>query len=94
MKRKSASILVAVGVMSTALGLLFLAASQGQERRLVVAVVGTGLGAVLTGLGVWAFKRLDRVLPEHVRGEPLALARREGSEPDREPKPPSPSAQS
>ncbi len=80
MRRLGAAVMVAVGVVSMALGTLFLLGAQGQARRVVVAAVGLGLGAVLTGLGARLFKTLDRALPERVRAELLALARREGGE--------------
>ncbi|MCB9558724.1 MAG: hypothetical protein H6707_21585 [Deltaproteobacteria bacterium] len=80
MNRLLASIAVAVGVALIALGLLFLVAAIGTPRRLVVAAVGLALGAVSTGFGLRAYRRSLRDTPLVVRGDILALARRQGGE--------------
>jgi len=72
--------MVGVGVVLVLLGLLFLVGSGGQVRRVVVAVVGLGLGGAAVGLGVRTFKRAEAVSPERIRAEILELARREDGE--------------
>jgi hypothetical protein len=76
MTRLIYAVLVLAGVLLAGLGFLFLVGSAGSVRRLGVAVIGLALGGVLAGFGVRGIKALARSLPEAVRAEILAEARR------------------
>ena len=80
MKRTGAITLTLFGTSLILLGLLFLVGSGGQQRRLIVAGLGLGLGAIGTGFGVRAFKMADAASPEQLRAEILDLARKKNGE--------------
>jgi len=85
MRRLVAAGAVTGGVLLLGLGLLFLVGSAGQARRMLVAVLALGVGGVAVGLGLRAWRALERSRPEVVRGEILEAARRRSgvvSEPD------------
>jgi hypothetical protein len=75
-KRLAAAAVCSAGVLVMGLGLLFLIGSAGQTRRLAVAVLALALGGVAAGFGLRAWRRLDRLRPEVLRGEILDAARR------------------
>lgn len=80
MRRVGIFLLVGLGVALIAVGLLFLVGSAGKAYRFVVAAAGMALGAVVTGFGVRAFRRLRAESPEQLRADILALARRRSGE--------------
>jgi Zn finger protein HypA/HybF involved in hydrogenase expression len=80
MKRLSGALLTAAGVILILLGLLFLVGAGGQARRVVIGVVGLGLGGVAAGFGLRLVKQAAAASPEQVRAEILELARRRSGE--------------
>jgi hypothetical protein len=68
--------LVTVGAALVALGLLFLVAAKGELHRYLVAAGGLALGGALAGVGVRTFRRARASLPDALRADLLALARR------------------
>jgi hypothetical protein len=80
MRRAAALFSILIAVFMILLGLLFLAGSAGQLRRVVIGVAGLGLGGVLAGTGVATLKRLEKESPEYIRAEVMALAKRRNGE--------------
>jgi hypothetical protein len=68
------------GVTLILLGLLFLAGSAGQGRRVLVGVACLALGAVAAGLGARRYRRAEAVDPARLRSDVLALAEQAGGE--------------
>ena len=76
MGRLVAIALVAAGVLSGVVGLLFLVGSGGRLYRLGVGVACLAAAGVLAGAGVRLWKRAEARAPARVRADILALAER------------------
>ena len=80
MKKALGILLTIVGIALGLVGLLFIVGSAGRGYRLAAAAVMLALGAVAIGLGIRLIKQADAASPERLRGELLALAKREDGE--------------
>jgi len=80
MRRLAGALLTAAGVALILFGLLFLVGAAGQARRIVVAMVGLGLGGAAAGLGIRLFRQAAAASPNQVRADILDLARRRSGE--------------
>ena len=80
MKRVFAFVLVGLGVLSIALGLLFLVGAAGKPSRYAVSGVALVVGAVAAAVGVALHRRADTESPLQLRAEILDLARRKNGE--------------
>ncbi|MEW6368306.1 MAG: hypothetical protein AB1714_27055 [Acidobacteriota bacterium] len=80
MKRIACILLVPVGIVSVALGLLFVVGAAGQAARYTVALLLLAAGAILIGVGLRLYKQAEAVSPERLRGEIMEVARRRNGE--------------
>ena len=80
MRRVVGFVMVGLGVLLVALGLLFLVGAAGKTSRYVVAGTGLVVGAVSAAIGVALHRRADTESPLQLRAEILDLARRKNGE--------------
>ncbi len=76
MKRILSLLLMAVGLASLALGLLFAIGAAGQASRYAVAATAMVLGAVSAGLGLRLSRSVDADAPDQILAVVLDLARK------------------
>lgn len=80
MKRLGAMVLIGLGVLLVALGLLFIVGAAGKASRFAVAAAGLAVGAIAIVAGVVVHRRADRETPDRIASEILELARRKNGE--------------
>ncbi len=80
MKRLLSIVFLLAGGALFLLGLLFVVGAGGEARRLLIAAVSLGAGAVLVGFGVRWFRAAESDSPEQVLADLLDAARRRHGE--------------